>query len=995
MSYDQPIQDPLVTINDQERQTKNPISHRARTGKRLRIGAYNTKGLRKSFDEILNMYASLDILFLSETWIRDEDEDLKEMVDECAHTPGQVKGKRGFGGVALIISPILDYEVVAIWETRTIQAITIRVSGISITGMYLSPAATAVEEKEVLEGITKASRGKAIIIGDLNARSVRWDEKSNRRGRDLVKWAAKFNWKIKAPSEPTFSVRSVGVSVIDIALVKGLQTSEVTTVPTNTYKGSDHSPIYLTVRVSEKRGKERGRIPKTARALAHIVEEARAIIENNASKLVEDISQCKDITQLEQCYDNFCKRILKPWENSRVSYPDRFRMGWSTRLDHKSRLRRKYYRLAKVKNDANAWQEYVRMDKEIKTEVKKRKERRKRSLANELSIAKPTEVSKLTKKLFADVNGKESTNKRKALRPDCFTRYVSAGAGEGFKVQQTPFKANENFQKYIVNAIKKAPVRKAVGPDELFNEVLKAAPEDISRILGALWNKCGELQKTISQWSTASLMPVYKKGERKNPESYRPIALLSHGRKIIDAAIAAMINESYSNNANQLGFQRMVGTESALLRHIKHANALPYTAVLDLKSAYDRVRRDILMEEVTKRVPQDVTAMVSAMLNPMIIQTVSDATGHTGLVTRGVPQGSPLSPTLFNLFMDEYIDQVEKNTNAKNIGKDKWEATLFADDIKLMAANAKILQGLLDVSGDWAKQVGMVWSTKKSSVLGPRTTEQTQFKLNGEVVQWVPRATYLGADINNQGVLAGGSIERVRKGRRKIHLLRTLGLHAGTLPAGTLLNICESFVLSTATYGIHLTPIDAELRDEWLRLEKEIVILATGCFTPARRDRLRDVTKLLSLQETKGLRWNGMVKRLAKRSADRKDDEKARADCVSLKIVDEKLGNQKRWTREQVKERRSRDDKRRQRRLPATDKRRDMPCMTVQSLPLKRAMFAWYCGLFPTHEKAPSTGNPATRRHAMLSLHTLMRATTWNVAEREEVRKSILALRQT
>lgn len=79
---------------------------------------------------------------------------------------------------------------------------------------------------------------------------------------------------------------------------------------------------------------------------------------------------------------------------------------------------------------------------------------------------------------------------------------------------------------------------------------------------------------------------------------------------------------------------------------------------------------------------------------------------------------------------------------------------------------------------------------------------------------------YLGLTITNPNVTDHGSIERVKKARRRLHLLKKCKVNASMVNRHTLLNICDSFILSTATYGLQMIPTDANLGQLWDALEK-------------------------------------------------------------------------------------------------------------------------------------------------------------------------------
>ncbi len=70
---------------------------------------------------------------------------------------------------------------------------------------------------------------------------------------------------------------------------------------------------------------------------------------------------------------------------------------------------------------------------------------------------------------------------------------------------------------------------------------------------------------------------------------------------------------------------------------------------------------------------------------------INDVGEECFTVDRGVAQGSPLSPTLYNMFMDTFAELLD--TTPARAPKEPWK--MFADDVKLSTVNEKGLQRLL------------------------------------------------------------------------------------------------------------------------------------------------------------------------------------------------------------------------------------------------------------------------------------------------------------
>lgn len=484
----------------------------------------------------------------------------------------------------------------------------------------------------------------------------------------------------------------------------------------------------------------------------------------------------------------------------------------------------------------------------MKRMVNRNKKSRLKNLVNTKQKTKSHEVTKISAQILKLTGEQRVANG--GMNPASFTAHMSTKPAEAYSPPIEPFTTDEKFIEYVQRAIKRAPIGKSVGTDGLFVECFKLAPKLIAEIFSTIWRKCSSQKFILTDWKTAVLTPIYKKGDVADPKNYRPIAVLSHARKMVDAAIAMAIREKYTFNPLQLGFQPGTSTESAIVRHLDAAKNMPVTAILDLRAAYDSVPRKLMWEIIEERLDPNLAKMGAMALQPLEGKTKHDQTDQKAEVEIGVPQGSPLSPTLFNIFMDTYAEAITEKMNTSNEpDSQRWACCLFADDVKLQACSREAMKQLLDISEKWARKMGMCWSPKKCHILTRSSVDCSQLTLEGESIETKHEALYLGMSATATGLSATSNIKRVQNARNCLAKLRKeLTLEKG-ITYSILSTVCRTLLLPLARYGIHLCPQTQMLKKEWEMLERDILYSSLGWYSDSKRNRLQKMIRLKSFEQ--------------------------------------------------------------------------------------------------------------------------------------------------
>jgi len=98
------------------------------------------------------------------------------------------------------------------------------------------------------------------------------------------------------------------------------------------------------------------------------------------------------------------------------------------------------------------------------------------------------------------------------------------------------------------------------GPDRIHSRVLKELADVIIRHLSIIFQQSWESGDVPVNWKLASVVPVFKKGEKEDPGNYRPVTHSSVPGKTMEKIVLGVTEKCLKDNAvtghKQNGFMR-------------------------------------------------------------------------------------------------------------------------------------------------------------------------------------------------------------------------------------------------------------------------------------------------------------------------------------------------------------------------------------------------------------------------------------------------------
>ena len=272
----------------------------------------------------------------------------------------------------------------------------------------------------------------------------------------------------------------------------------------------------------------------------------------------------------------------------------------------------------------------------------------------------------------------------------------------------------------VTQAIRHGGNSRAAGPDGLTILHLKHLGPLATQYLTQLFNLSYSHANIPSIWKTAIVIPLPKPA--KSPSlgpSYRPISLLCPAAKVLERLMLPELN-SLPLSPTQHGFRPTRSTTTALLPLTHQVIAgfnqprppLRTVAVsIDLSKAFDTVNHNSLLTSILHSpLHNNTVRWLSSYLRGRLVRCRYNNTlsPHRHLHT-GVPQGSCISPTLFNYFVSTYPHSTHLTTSYADDFTDASSHTGFR-----VAASA-LTEQAARVS-EWAEDLGLSLSAPKSSV---------------------------------------------------------------------------------------------------------------------------------------------------------------------------------------------------------------------------------------------------------------------------------------
>ncbi|KAI5752610.1 hypothetical protein M8J77_018598 [Diaphorina citri] len=390
----------------------------------------------------------------------------------------------------------------------------------------------------------------------------------------------------------------------------------------------------------------------------------------------------------------------------------------------------------------------------------------------------------------------------------------------------------------IIKLIKTLSNRKAYGSDEIPAEFLKLLD---SRGIQHIANIMNEIYRSgiIPQDFLESIfIPMPKVNKAKHCGDFRTISLISHTSKILLKLIKHRIEDIIEKNLSetQIGFRRGKGCRDGitglriLLEKAVEMKKDVFLAFVDFQKAFDNIKHPILIKILEDlKIPSAEIRLIECLYwNQKGKVRTKEGTSSAFEVKKGVRQGCIISPILFNIFVEQIVNETLHDIDIGfKIGEDRINNLRYADDTLLVTESVDDLTYLLTKLFEVCEKYGMKINMKKTQVMhvSKKKIEEQIMNMNvaikGEKLEEVQQYKYLGARITSDGRCT--TEINIRAGIAKQAFWKHKNLFRSGVKLETKLKILKTYVFSILTYGCESWTLNE-------RQEKKITAFEFWCY---------------------------------------------------------------------------------------------------------------------------------------------------------------------
>ena len=393
----------------------------------------------------------------------------------------------------------------------------------------------------------------------------------------------------------------------------------------------------------------------------------------------------------------------------------------------------------------------------------------------------------------------------------------------------------------VSDAINSSSCGKSPGLDGISYDIIKKFSRKTIEWLTHFYNLVLSNGKIPVSWSEYKLVMIPKSGS----QAFRPIALSSCFLKILEKIIADRLTWFTESRGiipmNFFGFRygrscqdclSILRTDIDIAKSKKHYFGVIF---IDIKGAFNHVNIKKLLEILTEiKIP---TKMVKFIANIMLSRTLVGYSSGVCIgkvdTNSGCPQGSVLSPLLFNL----YISKLNKvfSHQVKSLG--------FADDINFYSSHTE-LPALTDILTNnfqslkvWLHSINMEISLSKTRFLlyppnyGSITPFSVTLTLGNDILYNVPSAKYLGLTWDYKLDWGYHIQNLIDKGIKLLKIMKSISAHSWGGHPTVLLSIYKGLVRPSIEWGNYLyTQGQKKLLCKLDVIQNDALRMVSGCF---------------------------------------------------------------------------------------------------------------------------------------------------------------------